>query len=203
MLSVEGPTKTLEARLQHVGLVPGGALLWGDESACALILERRPPLILLDAPANDADALTRLVRAASLIAPVAILRPGRSDAVAALDAGALDVLDSHAPIAELAWRIHADLRRCPPTIPVPECPRGTASQRLLFDVLVKARTAICCHHLRLLLGTPDLPMTLRALRARIQRLLSSFSEHGRELVIDQQWGLATYCSRKYIADPTR
>jgi hypothetical protein len=35
-------------------------------------------------------------------------------------------------------------------------------------------------------------MTLRALRARLRRLLPSFTDQGLELIVDQQWGRATY-----------
>ncbi|WP_405804971.1 hypothetical protein OG729_07025 [Streptomyces sp. NBC_00210] len=159
------------------------------------MLERRPVMILLDAPTTEAEGLAGLVRAASLIAPVAVLRHEGRDAVAAFTAGAFDVFDRQIPAAELAWRIHANLRRCPP-LPVPLTPAGgTASQRLLFDVITRAQAPVCCHHLRLLLGTPFLPMTLRALKARIQRLLPVFADHGLTLIVDQQWGLATYRTR--------
>ncbi|MFF7474465.1 hypothetical protein [Streptomyces sp. NPDC008092] len=196
MLSVGAQPHDVVMRLQRTGLFVTGPLPWGSESACAALLERRPPMIVLSAPDKDAETLTRLIKAAARIAPVAVLRPGGSDAVAAFDAGACDVLDPDAPTAELAWRIRADLRRCPPVLADPDGPTGTASQRLLLDVLSRARSAVCCHHLRLLLGTPDLPMTLRALRARLQRLLPSLTDQGLELVVDQQWGLATYHTRK-------
>ncbi|WP_327321473.1 hypothetical protein OG735_02540 [Streptomyces sp. NBC_01210] len=191
----ETTSSTLALRLGQAGLALGAAVRWGSESACASVLERRPAMILLDVPTTEADGLARLVRAASLIAPVAVLRPDGRDAVAAFTAGAFDVLDRQRPAAELAWRIHADLRRRPPT---PE-PRGsagsTASQRLLFDLIARAQAPVCCHHLRLLLGTTCLPMTLRALKARIQRLLPDFADHGLALIVDQQWGLATYRTR--------
>lgn len=38
-------------------------------------------------------------------------------------------------------------------------------------------------------------MTLRALKARIQRLLPVFTHHGLTLIVDHQWGLATYRTR--------
>lgn len=196
MLSVGKPPQDVAIRLHHIGLLTVGTLPWGSEAACAAILERRPAMLLLSAPDTDADTLTRLIRAASRIGPVAILRSDGIDAVAAFDAGACDVLDPNTPTAELAWRIRADLRRCPPAPTDPRGPTGTASQRLLLDVLSRARSPVCCHHLRLLLGTPDLPMTLRALRARLQRLLPSLTDQGLELVVDQQWGLATYRIRK-------
>ena len=192
---------TLALRLNRAGLALSGAVRWGSESACASLLERRPALMLLDLPTTEVDGMTRLVRAASLIAPVAVLRYGALDAVVAFAAGAFDVIDRRAPAAELAWRIHADLRRCPPTPPPPAYARGTASQRLLFDVLARAQAPVCCHHLRLLMGTLCLPMTLRALRARIRRLLPTFADHALELVVDQQWGLATFrtCSTEIQA----
>lgn len=191
----ETSSSTLATRLNRAGLALGAAVRWGSEPACASVLERRPAMILLDVPTTEADGLARLVRAASLIAPVAVLRHQGRDAVAAFSAGAFDVLDRQRPAAELAWRIHADLRRRP-TVPAPRGPAGsTASQRLLFDVIARAQAPVCCHHLRLLLGTPCLPMTLRALKARIQRLLPVFADHGLALIVDQQWGLATYRAR--------
>ncbi|MET7712436.1 hypothetical protein [Streptomyces sp. NPDC005407] len=189
-------------RLGHAGLALDAAVRWGSESACASMLERRPVMILLDAPTTEADGLAGLVRAASLIAPVAVLRHEGRDAVAAFTAGAFDVFDRQIPAAELAWRIHANLRRCPP-LPVPRTSAGgTASQRLLFDVITRAQAPVCCHHLRLLLGTPFLPMTLRALKARIQRLLPVFADHGLTLIVDQQWGLATYRTRSAMGPGT-
>ncbi|WP_159054723.1 hypothetical protein [Streptomyces dysideae] len=198
VVSVETPTSGLAARLHHAGLAQGGVLRWGSDQFFASILELRPAMLLLDAPAAVPETLARLVRAASLVAPVAVLRPDGSDAADALDAGACDVLDPTAPTAELTWRIRADLRRCPPPARNAGYPRGTSSQRLLFHIASHARSVVCCHHLRLLFGTPDLPMTLRALRARLQRLLPAFSEQGLELIVDQQWGLATYCTRSTL-----
>ncbi|HET6359720.1 hypothetical protein [Streptomyces sp.] len=189
-------------RLDKAGLGLGAAVRWGSETACASVLERRPAMILLDAQSTEADALVGLVRAASLIAPVAVLRPEGRDALAAFTAGAVDVLDRQAPAAELAWRIRADLRRCPPVPPPPAYPQRTASQRLLFHVIAQAQGPVCCHYLRLLLGTPSLPLTLRALRARIQRLLPHFADHGLTLVVDGQWGLVTYQTRSADAPGT-
>jgi hypothetical protein len=198
----ETSSSALAQRLGHAGLALDDAVRWGSESACASMLERRPVMILLDAPTTDADGLAGLIRAASLIAPVAVLRDEGRDAVAAFTAGAFDVFDRQIPAAELAWRIHANLRRCPP-LPVPRASAGgTASQRLLFDVITRAQAPVCCHHLRLLLGTPFLPMTLRALKARIQRLLPVFADHGLTLIVDQQWGLATYRTRSAEAPGT-
>lgn len=193
--SVETSSSTLALRLGQAGLALGAAVRWGSEEACAAMLERKPAMILLDVPTTEADGLARLVRAASLIAPVAVLRHQGRDAVAAFTAGAVDVLDRQRPAAELAWRIHADLRRRPPLPAPPPSAAGTAGQRLLFDVIARAQAPICCHHLRLLLGTPCLPMTLRALKARIQRLQPVFAHHGLTLVVHHQWGLATYHTR--------
>ncbi|MET7718395.1 hypothetical protein [Streptomyces sp. NPDC005407] len=191
----ETSNSTLALRLGQAGLALGAAVRWGSEAACASMLERRPALILLDVPTTEADGLARLVRAASLIAPVAVLRHQGRDAVTAFTAGAVDVLDRQRPPAELACRIHANLRRHRPLPPPSPSTAGTASQRLLFDVITRAQAPICCHHLRLLLGTPCLPMTLRALKARIQRLLPVFTHHGLTLIVDHQWGLATYRTR--------
>ncbi|WP_189135612.1 response regulator transcription factor [Wenjunlia tyrosinilytica] len=182
----------LAHRLERAGLTLGAAVRWGSETACASVLERRPAMLLLDLPRSGDEELAGLVRAASLIAPVAVLRPDGRDALTAFGAGALDVLDRHAPAAELAGRIYADLRRCIPASPTRWCAGTSASQRLLFDVISRAQAPICCHRLRLLLGTPSLPLTLRALKARIQRLLPAFADCGLELVADLQWGLATY-----------
>lgn len=188
----ETPSSVLAMRLDKAGLSLGAAVRWGS---VASMLERRPAMILLDAHSTEADGLVGLVRAASLIAPVAVLRHKGRDALAAFSAGAVDVLDRQAPAAELAWRIRADLRRCPSVPPPPAYLQRTASQRLLFHVIAQAQGPVCCHYLRLLLGTPSLPLTLRALRARIQRLLPHFADHGLALVVDGQWGLVTYQTR--------
>lgn len=198
----ETPSSVLAMRLDKAGLRLGAAVRWGSESACASMLERRPAMILLDAHSTEADGLVGLVRAASLIAPVAILRHEGRDALAAFSAGAVNVLDRQAPAAELAWRIRANLRRCPPVPSPPAYPQRTASQRLLFHVMAQAQGPVCCHYLRLLLGTPSLPLTLRALRARIQRLLPHFADHGLALVVDGQWGRVTYQTRSADAPAT-
>jgi hypothetical protein len=188
----DADSSPLAARLDRAGLALGPVLRWGRESTCAVLVEDRPPLIVLDAPTTNGASLATLVHAASLIAPVAVLCPGGRFAVTAFRAGALDVLDRDAPAVELAWRIIADLRRCPPGSRTPVQVGRSASQRLLFDVVSKAATPVCCHHLRTLMATPGVPLSLPALKARIQRLMPALADQGLALVIDQQWGLATY-----------
>jgi hypothetical protein len=198
---------TFDARLaqglERVGVTIPGTFRWGSESVCASILKCRPAMILLDLPRAGFDELTGLVQAASLIAPVAVLRPGKRNALAAFGAGALDVLDRQAPAAELAVRIHADLRWCIRSAPSRWNAVTSASQGLLFDVISRAQAPVCCHHLRLLLGTPSAPMSLRALKARIQRLQPAFADSGLVLVEDRQWGLTTYRAREPDSQATR
>jgi len=124
-----------------------------------------------------------------------VVRPSGQAMLAAFRAGALDVLDPRSPIVEVAARIRANLRSCPP----PAEGGGqlwnggcSPSQRLLFDQIARATSPICCHELTRLLGTDHEPLTVRALRARIHRLLPVFDSLGLSLVVDQWRGAATY-----------
>ncbi|MEV8096760.1 hypothetical protein [Kitasatospora sp. NPDC085879] len=215
MVTVDaGYSRDLVSRLQRMGLPVGKALPWGSNKACRGLLDPRPSMILLALHHSvEGERLADFVRAAALVAPVVVLRhhgqgmllnlqgqelllrPSGRDTLEAFGAGAFDVLDPGVPLAELAARIKADLRRC---LPVGE-ERGlgwrggsSPSQRLLFDLIVQARSPICCHYLKQLLGTAREPMTLRALRARIHRLMPVFDAHGLRLVVDQWRGIVTY-----------
>ncbi|MGW5927008.1 hypothetical protein ACWF2L_12235 [Streptomyces anulatus] len=150
-------------------------------------------------PEAREEAVPDLIRAARLIAPIAVLPPTLDCTLAAFDAGAVDVLDRRAPAAELTWRIHASLRRLTASTATAHRTPHTAHrircsgiQSMLFDILTQARQPLCCHHLRLLMGSPDFPMTMRALKARIQRHHPAFHQHRHTLLVDQQWGLATF-----------
>ncbi|PBC69599.1 hypothetical protein BX265_6930 [Streptomyces sp. TLI_235] len=204
----------LPARLQQAGIPVVKALPWGSNKACRVLLDSRPPMILLDLhPSVVGQRLADFVQAAALIAPVVVLRhegqsmlinlqgqevllrPSGQETLEAFRAGAFDVVDPGAPPAELAARIKADLRRCPAVVeePGPRWRGGSSpSQRLLFDLIARAHTPICCHYLKQLLGTAREPLTLRALRARVHRLLPVFDAYGLSLVVDQWRGIVTY-----------
>ncbi len=200
-------------RLRREGLPLGKALSWGSSEACRVLVERSPSMILLDCPL-EGERLADFVRAAALIAPVVVLREegprmvlsvqgvdvvmkasSGQNILAAFHAGAFDVLDSRAPSIELAARLTADLKRCMQAAQYrrPMWSGGSStSQRLLFDVIVRATSPICCHDLTRILGTSWEPLSIRALRARVHRLLPVFDSLGLPLVIDQWRGVFTY-----------
>lgn len=115
LLSTEqAASAQLAQRLARTGLALGPAMSWGRTSTLDMVHNRRPAVIFLDVPSASEQQLTGLVRAARLLAPVTVLPPDGQDTLTAFTAGALNVLDRKAPAAELAWRIRADLRSCPP-----------------------------------------------------------------------------------------
>ncbi|MDX2394079.1 hypothetical protein NJL88_29265 [Streptomyces sp. DK15] len=185
-------TPPLAHRLERAGLHITAHARWQDGLALAQLHSHGPALLLLDIPQAEEEAVPALVRAARLIAPIAVLPPTPACTLAAFAAGAVNVLDRSAPAAELTWRIQAGLHRL--TAPATHARRISRSgvQNMLFDILTGARQPVCCHHLRLLMGSPDLPMTMRALKARIQRLHPAFHDYRHTLLVDQQWGLATF-----------
>ncbi|MFE3111101.1 hypothetical protein [Kitasatospora indigofera] len=200
-------------RLRREGIPLGKALPWGSNEACRVLVERSPSMILLDC-SLEGERLADCVRASALIAPVVVLREegprmvvsvqgadvmlkcsSGQNILAAFHAGAFDVLDSRAPLVELAARLMADLKRCMQAAQYrrPLWSGGSSpSQRLLFDVIVRATAPICCHDLTQLLGTAWEPLSIRALRARVHRLLPIFDAMGLPLVIDQWRGVFTY-----------
>lgn len=197
LTSAGSGTPPLAPRLDRAGLYITARARWHDSAALAELHSRGPALLLLDVPETEEEAVPELIRAARLIAPIAVLPPTLACTLAAFDAGAVDVLDRRAPAAELTWRIHASLRRLTTPTPTATACRISHSgvQNMLFDILTRARQPVCCHHLRLLMGSPGFPITLRAPKARIQRLHPAFHEHQRTLLVDQQWGLATFRTR--------
>ncbi|MFD9123246.1 hypothetical protein [Kitasatospora sp. NPDC059571] len=209
-----GYSRDLAWQLQRIGVPVGRALPWGSNKACQAFLDPRPSMILLDLHNSvKGERLADFVRAAALVAPVVVLRhegqgillnhqgqelllrPSGQDTLEAFRAGAFDVLDPGIPLAELAARIRADLRRCTPAGEqhAPGWDGGSSqSQRLLFDVIAQAGAPVCCHYLKQLLGTAREPMTLRALKARIHRLMPVFDAYGLRLIVDQWRGIVTY-----------
>ncbi|MFE9934411.1 hypothetical protein [Streptomyces sp. NPDC005533] len=182
----------LATRLAIAGLQVSADARWGDVTALAALHSHSPAALLLDLSEAQEEAVPDLIRAARLIAPTIALPPTPRCALAAFEAGAIDVLDHRARSVELAWRIHACLRRITTAAKASHHFSGSLVQSMLFDILINARQPVCCHQLRLLLGSPDLPMTMRALKARIHRLHPALHEQQRSLVMDQQWGLVTY-----------
>jgi hypothetical protein len=212
LVTVGEGSPDLGRRLQRAGIPVSKTLPWGSNETCRVLLDCRPAMLLLDCSVS-AGAVADFVRAAALIAPVtvlrherqpmlvniqnrqALLRPSGQAMLAAFRAGALDFLDPKAPVAELAARIRADLRSCAPWAEhtTPLWNGGSSpSQRLLFDLIARTPSPICCHSLTQLLGTAKQPLTVRALRARVHRLLPVFESLDLRLVVDQWRGVATY-----------
>lgn len=186
-------------RSQHV--LPTLVHDWGNEQAYSAMLHGvERPLTVLDVPDTRWDeTLEHRVHALSNLSTVVVLTPGKSDPAALLLAGAVNVMPRAMPPRELAGRITAERRwldsregtgRGQTTHTLrfhPQRPRQS-SQALLFDMLCSAARPWCCHELRLLLGTPDEPMSRRALQARISRLDERLSAHGVSVNCSTQWG---------------
>lgn len=186
-------------RSQHV--LPTLVHAWGSEQAySAMLRHAERPLTVLDVPDTRWDeTLEHRVHALSNLSTVIVLTPEESDPSALLLAGAVNVMVRDMPPRELAGRITAERRwldsrerpvRRGPTHTArlrPRRPRQS-SQALLLDMLCSATRPWCCHDLRLLLGTPDEPMSRRALRARIDRLDERLSAHGVSVNCSTQWG---------------
>ncbi|MEO3974732.1 hypothetical protein [Streptomyces sp. CAU 1734] len=66
------------------------------------------------------------------------------------------------------------------------------SQSLLLEILLGARAPLCCHDVRYLLGEASRPMSLPALRARIQRLAPHLAQHGLVCRRTVRWGADTF-----------
>lgn len=208
MVSVEYQGSLELARCLSKARAPLGPVLsWGKHSTFHYMFEHSPPMLLLDLPRPTSPAhLAGLVRALSLVGKVVVLGPQELSSLAAFDAGAYNVLDRRAPAVELAARMRADVRRCRfgarPTL---DWRGGHAlTQRLLFRLMAQAATPLCCHDLCLLLGNPDRPLTLRALKARVQRLLPAFEAEGIAVSAEMQWRRAVFevhraASNRYLA----
>ncbi|GGX44607.1 hypothetical protein GCM10010353_69320 [Streptomyces chryseus] len=116
---------------------------------------------------------------------------------ALLDAGAFNVLDRDESPGVLAARLGADLRwlrrsRRPAAVGAgPAAAPSFRTQALLLEVLWSLRGPVCCHDIRRLLGTPASPMSLPALRARIQRLAPYLAAEGLACLRSVRWGADT------------
>ncbi|MFD8009779.1 hypothetical protein [Streptomyces sp. NPDC058955] len=166
----------------------------------------RPLLAVLDLidelPCGQAEAYVRCLR---LLWPVVVATSRPEHTAALLGAGALNVLDRSAPPGDLNARLSADLRWVRRTDAGlrGSAPRGWRrpasraavppfrTQSLLLDILTSLSGPVCCHDIRGLLGTPELPMSLPALRGRIQRLAPYLAERGVVCGRAVRWGADT------------
>ncbi|MFI1016893.1 hypothetical protein [Streptomyces sp. NPDC020965] len=179
---------------------------WGDRLGYEYLRRARGVLAVLDCTTPEPVAeLTQRVRSLRLLAPVTVSLDTRDDAAALLAAGALNVLHRGASEAAQAARITADVRwLCreiaaegggyrgeddggPDEVPS----RPYKSQSLLLDVLVSAQRPLCCHDVRYLLGEAARPMSLPAVRARIQRLAPHLARQGLVCRRTVRWGADT------------
>jgi two-component system, OmpR family, KDP operon response regulator KdpE len=88
------------------------------EAALARLADERPDLLLLDLALPDGDGVAIVARVhARTDAPIIVIADLRDEAgvVAALDAGAVDVVGRPVRVGELIARIHAAIRRGFPT----------------------------------------------------------------------------------------
>lgn len=183
-------------------------IVWGDRTGYQRLLDGRAPLALLDLPSPRPLAdLVRRVRALSLVAPVVVIASPDIDHAALLEAGAVNVHDRDGGARSLATRVRADLRwlgvlEAPEEPPQDDTldPADTReerkpafrSQALLLDILCMAGRPLCCHELRLLLGDPRGPMSLPALRGRMNRLQPFLAARGLECRRTTSWGQDVY-----------
>ncbi|MFD7835451.1 hypothetical protein [Streptomyces sp. NPDC059761] len=186
-------------RLRRGSAVPLAFRSWG-QAATGSLGPLRGVLTLLDSRAAcPSDELAGCVRSLSLLNPVVVSTRRDGAAVRALlDAGAFNVLDRDESPGVLAARLGADLRwlrrsRTPAAAgagPVAAAP-SFRTQALLLEVLCSLRGPVCCHDIRRLLGTPASPMSLPALRARIQRLDPYLAGEGLTCRRSGRWGADT------------
>jgi hypothetical protein len=193
------------------GNFPFGVTLrpWGDQLGYEHLHRGPGVLALLDSAADEpTGVLVQRIRSLRLLAPVAVATGTPADCPALLAAGAVNVLRRSATAADLAARIDADLRwlgRAGGTAKVRQPDlgggqlTGNRSQSLLLEILLGARGPLCCHDLRWLLGGASLPMTLPALRARVQRLAPHLARRGFVCDRDVRWGADTLTLRQVTA----
>ncbi|MFF8960719.1 hypothetical protein [Streptomyces sp. NPDC014894] len=187
---------------------------WGDQLGYEYLRRARGALALLDSPEPEpVGELVQRVRSLRLLAPVTVAVGHRTDPEALLAAGAINVLNRDTTASALTARITADLRwlrrgagpepqgparGCegpsgPGALARPERPSPShRSQSLLLEILLSAKSPLCCHDARYLLGSPHRPMTLPALRARIQRLGPHLARHGLACRRTVRWGADTF-----------
>jgi two-component system KDP operon response regulator KdpE len=192
------------------------------ESALARLAEERPDLVLLDPSLPDADGVAIVARVrARTDAPIIVVADLRDEAavVAALDAGAVDVVGRPIRVAELIARIHAAVRRSIPTSGVYEpsldglrmdlgrreatvAGSGLALTRTEFELLsvLAARRGDVVDHRALLRaawpGRPDVDLeTLRSHLTRINAKLVAEGHPGLRNVRGRGYALRIAGSR--------
>jgi two-component system KDP operon response regulator KdpE len=164
------------------------------ETALARLADERPDLLLLDLTLPDGEGVAIVARArARTDAPIIVMADLRDEAgvVAALDAGAVDVVGRPVRVGELIARIHAAVRRGLPTSGVYEPSLDDAARREatvagrnlaltptefeLLSVLTARRGDVVDHRALLRAawpGRPDVdPETLRSHLTRINAKL--------------------------------
>ncbi|WP_099904000.1 hypothetical protein [Streptomyces sp. TLI_171] len=216
--------------LRAAGLPVLACRPWGDSHGYQYLLHNPGALAVLDLPglAPQPDgALAQFVRAARLLAPVTVTVPADTDVVPLLEAGAQNVVRRDEPPRVLAARLLADARcaaafQGPGPYPVrtsenrsrPDCPcAGTCacdgasgrlffrSQDVLLELLCRTTRPVCCHDLRCLLGSATRPMSLPALRGRLDRLTPHLTSRRREFSRHHAWGMDTFTVRPNAAGP--
>ncbi|MEV7526068.1 hypothetical protein [Streptomyces sp. NPDC091371] len=186
-------------RLRRGSAVPLAFRSWGQAATGRLGLLRGVLTLLDSRVVCPPDELAGCVRSLSLLNPVVVSTRRDGAAVRALlEAGAFNVLDRDESPGVLAARLGADLRwlrRSGRPAAAGAVPAATApsfrTQALLLDVLCSLRGPVCCHDIRRLLGTPASPMSLPALRARIQRLAPHLAGEGLTCLRSGRWGADT------------
>ncbi|MFE5023397.1 hypothetical protein ACFRAO_08795 [Streptomyces sp. NPDC056656] len=183
-------------RLRRASAVPLARRSWG-QAVTGSLGRLRGGLTLLDSPVACPPAeLIGCVRSLSLLNPTVVsTRRDGLEVCALLHAGAFNVLDRDESPGVLAARLGADLRwlrrsRWPAAAgarPATAAP-SYRTQALLLEVLCSLRGPVCCHDIRRLLGTPASPMSLPALRARIQRLRPYLASNGLICRRSGRWG---------------
>ncbi|MEU3608561.1 hypothetical protein AB0E83_24425 [Streptomyces sp. NPDC035033] len=190
-----GLSESWASALRRAGLPVLGCRPWGDGVGYAYVLDRPEVLALLDVPRPHPGAPPLLLaRSLALIGPTTVAVPAHVDPVPLLDSGVLNTVRRDDPPRELAARIAADARRLRKRDPAPRRDGSPApdpvfrSQCLLLEILCRAAAPVCCHDLRRLLGHLGRPLSLPALRGRLERLTPHLAERGLALTRSHSWG---------------
>jgi hypothetical protein len=184
------------ARLRSAGIRLDPVSSWGDHMGYAAIRHTRPALLLLDVPGYRASAaLDRHVTALRTLGPVLVLVDPQRARTELPELNAGDIVDRDAPATELAERVRARLhgldRGERTTQPAATSASLTVQDFLLEWLLTMARP-LCCHELRWLLGQPGRPLSLAAVRARLQRLAPLLTDRGATILETRRWGRDCY-----------